>query len=227
MTLLPILSRELLSRSRSRVTYWARFAVGLVGVLVCLESMGSAPAGVPAAMGQYVFNAVVAAAFLVSCSVSLLAADAISAERREGTLGLLFLTRVKSLDVLLAKLGSVGVISLGALAAFLPVLMIPVLAGGVTGGEAFRKGLALVNTLFFAMIVGLYASAAQHERFRAVRRAVVLLSLIILVPFLPYWIGIGGLLHPLTAVSPLVTLITAGDAHYTSSWAFYWTSLLA
>jgi len=227
MTLLPIVSRELLSRSRSRATYWARFVVALVGVLVCLESMGSAPPGAPAGMGRYVFNAVVAAAFLVSCSMCLLAADAISAERREGTLGLLFLTRVKTLDVLLGKLGSVGVISLGALVAFLPVLMIPVLAGGVTGGEASRKGLALLNMLFFALVAGLCASAAQHERFRAVRSAVLTIGLTMIIPFLPYAVGFGGLLHLFAALSPLVSIIAAGDAHYSSSRGFYWASLLA
>lgn len=227
MTLLPILSRELLSRSRSRATYWVRFAVALVGVLVCLESMGSAPPGAPVRMGRYVFNAVVAAAFLVSCSVCFLSADAISVERREGTLGLLFLTRVKVLDVLLGKLGSVGIISLGALLAFLPVLMIPILAGGVTGGEASRKALALLNTLFFALVAGLCASAASRERFRAVRGAVLMLVLVMVFPFLPYFIGIGRPVHLLTAFSPLVSLIAAGDLHYTSSPAFYWTSLLA
>jgi ABC-type transport system involved in multi-copper enzyme maturation permease subunit len=178
-------------------------------------------------MGRYVFNAVVAAAFLVSCSVCLLAADAISAERREGTLGLLFLTRVKALDVLLGKLGSVGILSVGALVAFLPVLMIPVLAGGVTGGEAARKGLALLNTLFFALVAGLCASAASRERFRAVRTAVLIVGLIMVLPFLPYFVGIGRPLHLFTAVSPLVSLIVAGDLHYTSSPAFFWTSVLA
>lgn len=226
MTLLPILGRELLSRSRSRSTYWARFAVALVGVLVCLESMGSAPPGAPSSMGRYVFNAVVAAAFLVSCGVCLLAADAISAERREGTLGLLFLTRVRAIDVLLGKLGSVGIISLCALVAFLPVLMIPVLAGGVTGGEASRKALALVNTLFFALVAGLCASAAQSERFRAIRGAMLIVGLVMVIPFLPYAVGFGGLIRFFTGFSPLVSLIAAGEAHYTSSRSFFWTSVV-
>ncbi len=189
--------------------------------------MGSAPMRAPGALGRYVFNAVVAAAFLVSCSVCLLAADAISAERREGTLGLLLLTRVKALDVLLGKLGSVGIISLCALVAFLPVLMIPVLAGGVTGGEAARKALALLNALFFALIAGLRASAARQERSHAVRGAVLLVGLVLVIPFLPYAVGLGGPFHWFTALSPLVTVIAAGELHYTGARAFYWTSLLA
>jgi hypothetical protein len=227
MTLLPILTRELLSRSRSRATYWTRFAVALVGILVCLESIANAAVGNPARMGHYVFNAIVFAAFLVSCSVCLLAADTISAERREGTLGLLFLTRVRPIDILLAKLSSVGITSLGALAAFLPVLMIPVLAGGVTGGEASRKGLALLNLLFFAMVVGLSASASQRERFRAVRGALLVLGAVLFVPFLPFAISAGGLFHLVSGLSPLVSLVWASEGHYTSSAKFFWGSLLS
>ena len=225
MILLPILSRELLSRARSRATYWTRFAVALVGILVCLESIANAPPNAPARLGRFVFNAIVSAAFLVSCSVVFLAADTISAERREGTLGLLFLTRVRAIDVLLGKLGSVGITSLGALAAFLPVLMIPVLAGGITGGEASRKGLALLNLLFFAMVAGLCASAAQRERFRAVRGALLILGLSLFVPFLPFAIGAGGVFHLFSAASPLVSLLWAGEGHYTSSASFFWGSL--
>ena len=224
---MPILSRELLSRSRSRATYWTRSAVALVGLLVCLESVAGAPVSNPAKLGNYVFNAIVLVAFLVSCSVSLLAADAISAERREGTLGLLFLTRVRAIDVLLGKLSSVGITSLGALAAFLPVLMIPVLAGGITGGEASRKGLALLNLLFFALIAGLCASAAQQERFRAVRATLLILGGVLFVPFLPFAIGAGGWFHVFSAVSPLVTLLWAGEGHYTSSANFFWGSVVS
>jgi hypothetical protein len=176
-------------------------------------------------MGKFMFDSLVSAAFLVSCSVCLLAADAISGERREGTLGLLFLTRVKAVDVLLAKLGSVGLTSLGALAAFLPVLMIPVLAGGVTGSEASRKGLALLNLLFFSMVAGLYASASQQERFHAVRRALLIVGLTLVVPFLPFAVGAGGWLHWFSAMSPLVSVVWASQGHYTSSAAFFWSSL--
>jgi hypothetical protein len=198
----------------------------LVGILVCLESIANAPVGNPARMGNYVFNAIVFAAFLVCCSVCLLAADAISAERREGTLGLLFLTRVKAIDILLGKLSSVGLTSLGALAAFLPVLMIPVLAGGITGGEASRKGIALLNLLFFAMVAGLCASAAQRERFRALRGALLILGLALFLPFLPFAIGAGGWFHFFSALSPLVSLLWAGEGHYTSSPKFFWGSLV-
>jgi hypothetical protein len=180
----------------------------------------------PSMMGTFVFNGIVGAAFLVSCSACLLTADAISAEWREGTLGLLFLTRVRVLDVLLGKLGSVGVTALCALLAFLPVVMVPVLAGGITGGEAFRKSLGLLDALFLALVIGLFSSAAEHERFRAVRRAVLVVALVVLVPFFAY-VGWGrGLFFYSGLISPLVLLMRAGALPYGSSPAPYWISLV-
>jgi hypothetical protein len=227
MTLLPILDRELRVRARGQANYWTRFCVALAGVLICVQSMESGIFGAPSAMGTFVFNGIVGAAFLVSCSACLLTADAISAEWREGTLGLLFLTRVRVLDVLLGKLGSIGVAALCALLAFLPVLMVPVLAGGITGGEALRKGLGLLDVLFLALVVGLFSSAGENERYRAVRRALLILALVVIIPFLAF-VGWGrGLFFYSGLLSPLVLLMRAGDVDYTTSPVFYWISLLA
>jgi hypothetical protein len=189
--------------------------------------MESAVFSTPAMMGTFVFNGIVGAAFLVSCGSCLLTADAISGEWREGTLGLLFLTRVRVLDILLGKLGSIGVAAFCALLAFLPVLMVPVLAGGISGGEALRKSLGLLDALFMALVIGLFSSAAEHERFRAVRRATLVVVLVVLVPFLAY-VGWGrGLFFYSGLISPLVLLIRAGALPYGSSPMPYWISLVA
>ncbi len=226
MTVLPIIERELRVRARSRAVYWTRFAVALVGMLVCLpQLMGSGPFLAPANLGRSLLNGLVSTAFLLSCGACLLTADIISSERREGTLGLLLLTRVKVVDVLLGKLGSAGLTSLCALVAILPMLMLPVLAGGVTGGEAFRKGLVLPNTLFLALTAGLWASAGGQEWLKSARTGLLLVAALVLAP------GLAGLLlKPLGAVvgllSPLGAISAAGDAPYKVSKADYWTSLL-
>lgn len=224
MTFLPIVERELRLRARSRATYWTRFAVGLAGVVICLQSMGSTPLGLQSGVGKLVFNGIVAAAFLLSCGACLLTADAISVERREGTLGLLFLTRVRALDVLAGKLGSVGLASLCALGAFLPVMMVPLLAGGVTGGEAFRKSLGLVDSLFFALAAGLCASAAQKERFKAARSALFLVALVSIVPLLPFAVARGWLHRSPGLLSPIAMFLCASDRAYSSARAPFWIS---
>ena len=229
MTFLPIIERELRVRARRPATYWTRFAVGVFGVLICLTQLTfGGPVGGASSVGRFAFSGLVTAAFLLCCGACALTADAISSERREGTLGLLFLTRVRGHDVLLGKLGAAGLTGLCAVIVFLPVLMIPVLSGGVTGGEAFRKGLVLLNTLFVGLVVGLWASARGGAGFVAFRRALLILLCLFAVPALfdlltGRWMFWGRLV---AAFSPWTGLSAAGDANYRASPAHYWEGLL-
>lgn len=222
MTFLPLLERELRARARSRATFWVRFVVVLVAAIICLPELLSGGFGTGAGdNGKFTFNGIVVIAFLLACGGCFLTADVLSGERREGTLDLLLLTRVRRLDILLGKFGSAGLTSICALAALLPLMMIPVLAGGVTGGEAFRKGLAILNTVFLALAAGLWASAAATEQARAVGRSVRVLAVLILVPLI---LTAFGPLR-LWLVGPLGTLFVADDQTYKSSAAPYWISL--
>jgi hypothetical protein len=150
-----------------------------MAILICMEAIGLGSAVSPALAGEYIFNGLVYSAFLLCCAGFLLTVSTLNGELREGTLLLLFLTRVKTLDILLGKLGSIGIAGLWSLLALLPVLGIPILIGGVTGGEAFRKALALIDTLFLALSIGLWASASQDERGRSTRKAAVTLLLLL------------------------------------------------
>jgi hypothetical protein len=174
----------------------------------------------PGQTGSNVFDTLVAVAFVLCCVTCILSADVIASEKRDGTLGLLFLTSVRQFDVVLAKLVSSGAAALTAMLVLLPFLALPMLAGGVTGGETFRKALALLNTLFLALAVGIYSSACRPERFKAARQAALILLALTILPFLgqvllqPYPVG--------RVFSPLGTLIEAGDSHYGMSFASWW-----
>jgi len=217
MTFLPIVERELRAHARRGRTYWTRFLVALLGTTICLLESPS---------GRNMFESLVTVTFVWCCFVFVLTADVISSERREGTLGLLFLTRVRSADVLLGKLASAGLTSLFALAAFLPALMLPVLSGGVTGGEVFRKGLMLLDTLFLVLAVGLGASARGTEWLRTTRAAALtVLGILLLPPCLEMLLRQGGLpRHTVGLLSPLVGMITAGDLAFRTSASLFWTS---
>ena len=226
MTLLPIIEREVRVRARSRVTYWARFAVALVGTLLCVEQLlVSGFVGMTGAVGLQVFNEMAAYAFLLCCVACLLAAEAISSERREGTLGLLFLTRVRDYDVILGKFASLGTACLFPLIGLLPALMIPVLAGGVSVGEACRKGAGLLATLLLALAAGLCGAAAAAQRLRAACAAVLIVMVTALVPFFCFRHAIGGLWHTAGLPSPLVLMIAAGATGYQAAPGFYWGAL--
>jgi hypothetical protein len=94
-------------------------------------------------------------------------ADNISSEKREGTLGLLFLTDLKGYDVVLGKLCSTAINSLyGMLAAF-PILGIALIGGGITGNEFLRGSLGILNVIFFAHALGLAISSYSLNGRRA------------------------------------------------------------
>jgi ABC-type transport system involved in multi-copper enzyme maturation permease subunit len=227
--ILPLIERELRVRARSRSVYWTRFAVALVGILICLPALTMADTlwgGVQAAMGASVFNGLVGAAFLLCCCAGFLAVDGISRERREGTLGLLFLTRVTAFDVLLGSFGAVGVTCLCALLAFLPMLILPLLIGGVTGGEAARTVLVLFDTLFLSLAVGLWAAAWGRSWLDCARQAALLLVLLVLVPdMFALLTGFAPLSSGLALISPLSALAFARDSQYRAGSVPFWSSI--
>jgi len=221
MNVLPLLERELLVRARSNATYWSRLGVGVAGVVIGLPQLMSvaARAAAPGAIGRNLFNGIAWAEFVLACCACLFSADSVSKERREGTLGLLFLTRIKSLDVLVGKLGSAALTGLCGLLTLLPLLMVPVLAGGVTGKETLRMCLVLLNTMFFSLSAGLAASVLNQDRFKAYASAMMMVVLLVFVPFVFSLLEAGpdyffGLL------SPIVALVLS----HTSSHR-YWVSL--
>src|SRR5206468_3372711 len=59
-------------------------------------------------------------------------ASALSRERREGTLGLLFLTDLEGHEIVFGKLAGTSLDALYSTVAILPALGIPLLLGGVT-----------------------------------------------------------------------------------------------
>ena len=118
----------------------------------------------PAQAGQNLLIALAVLAFgFALLSGVFLTADCLSAERREGTLGLLFLTDLTPLDVALGKLAATSLHACYALLAAFPVLALPLLLGGVTGAEFARVLLVLAVTLFLSLAAGLCVSAVNRE----------------------------------------------------------------
>lgn len=229
MTILPLIERELRTRARGRALFLARFFVVLVGVLVCLPALLSSvgPWGIgQAQMGRYAFAGLIDMAFFLCVCAGLLTADSISREQREGTLKLLLLTRVGVADVLLGAFGSAAITCLCALAACLPVLILPVLMGGVTGGEAVRKVLALFCTLALALAAGLVASAGARGWLRSAGWTVILLLLLIIGP--NFVINpLAGVVVGYSPLSPLGALQYAEDGFYRTFPGRYWVSIAA
>lgn len=229
MTFLPILQRELRTRARRPGTYWSRAAIGVVAFMICLPVLLDVGGfGGPAELGRGLFSGMVGAGFLLSCAAFLLTINAVDSEARQGTLGLLILTRVKGPDLLLGKLGSAGIMAVLGILAIAPALMLPMLAGGVTGGETARKALTLLNTCFVALTAGLLLSVSWRRRREILGWSVVLLGAFALLPFLDVILRARGWVSnqmTMALVSPMVTLICAADSAYKVAPMQFWASL--
>jgi ABC-type transport system involved in multi-copper enzyme maturation permease subunit len=163
-----MVERELRERARRRSTYWVRgiaafVATGFVGfLLMFLATATSAPIG----HGTMETLAWLAFPFVLLEGLRN-TADSLSVEKREGTLGLLFLTDLKGYDVVLGKFFAASLTSFYALLAIVPALAVPVLLGGVTGAEFWRLVLVLINALFFSLTAGTFISAISRDERKA------------------------------------------------------------
>jgi hypothetical protein len=90
--------------------------------------------------------------------VPLLTADCVSREKREGTLGLLFLTPLKVIDVIAGKATIHVLRALTLFLAALPVLGLPIVLGGVEWRWSVLSALSLGNAALLAIGAGIYAS---------------------------------------------------------------------
>lgn len=222
-----VIVRELRRMARRRSTFYNRalvcalavFVLGVISVWMdWVMGLAGPPVGFPP-KGTIVFRAL-AVLLMLLCAIGgvSLTADCLSEERREGTLGLLFLTPLSGLDVLLGKLVSSALAAVYWILGILPVLSLTFLMGGVTFGEFFRLALTLLNTLFLSLAAGLFVSSFAEDARKAITSGIMLvIFLAILLPFFT-----AMLLYTLLpsvdmeeawfvfAASPIFTLLESG-----------------
>jgi len=179
MTFLPIVQRELRVAARRRGTFRARIAMAITSVLVGGAILFLSVAAPPQKAGLFVFQVLTGLA-LVYCLLAgrQMTADCLSEEKREGTLGLLFLTDLKGHDIILGKLAATSLPGFYGLLATFPVIAVPLLMGGVSSAEFWRVVLVLVVTFVFSLSLGLFVSSIARDGRRAMGMNLVLLLLI-------------------------------------------------
>ncbi len=233
MTFLPIVERELRTAARQRVTHWMRLiAAGLaLTIWFILAVFGNNLTASQRATAIFGTINILSLGFAMLAGV-FLTADCLSEERREGTLGLLFLTDLKGHDVVLGKLASTSLHSFYGLLAVVPMLAVPLLMGGVTPGEFARSALVLLATLFLSLAAGMFVSAFSHDSRAAILRTLGIM--VLLAGCLPLlWWGLKLTFHRsfdfLFWPSPGYALYCAGDNFYSTRMGAgeFWKSLLA
>ena len=168
----PIVERELRVAARRPGTWRTRLAVAGTATGLSLFLLRVAPAmlasvmgmgmstNAPGLMGAMVFFELSFVTGLGALFMGpALTGDCLSRERREGTLGLLFLTDLGGWDVVLGKLAAAAWNAGYCLLGVLPVLALPVLLGGVTLGQVGLLAVALLNALFVGLAAGMFTSS--------------------------------------------------------------------
>lgn len=96
-----------------------------------------------------------------------LTADGLAKEKREGTIGLLFLTNLTPFQILLGKLIAHGLMGFYAILIVVPLLSLVMILGGLRLGELASITVNALNVLFFSAAVGLWASSRHTDRKKA------------------------------------------------------------
>jgi ABC-type transport system involved in multi-copper enzyme maturation permease subunit len=163
--LLPIVVRELRLAARRPRTYYGRMMVAAVWVTVAAGVLFTiSGTGISKNAGIVLFNIVSVALFGWSLLSAWAGCDSLSVEKREGTIGFLFLTDLKSHDIVLGKMVAAALPSFYAALAALPLLAICLLMGGVTAAQYAKTGLAILNVFFLGQAVGMFSSALCRLR---------------------------------------------------------------
>jgi hypothetical protein len=201
MNPLPVVQRELIAASRRTRTFRVRMVSALIGTasaagMILFGTLGG---------GHGVFLALSWIAF-VGCSLSgvFLTADCLRSEKREGTLGLLFLTDLNGYDIVFGKLAMAGCSAAMALLALIPVFSVGWLLGGVTAGEFWRMALVLVLTLTLSLSVGLAVSTRGRDQAAGVGFA--LLWILVFVALFPAIASAAAMVPGLAFVKPIFEL---------------------
>jgi ABC-type transport system involved in cytochrome c biogenesis permease component len=172
MTLLPIVARELRVGSRRWTTYWLRLlAAGtvLIGVLLWFGSKDLS-LGAGGTVFAWVHRIVIVAIWVL---VPLMTCDCLSQEKREGTLGLLFLTNLSAREIVFAKTVAHGLRALTLWLAVVPIVGIPVLLGGMGWREIVLSCCLAFTSICFTLSIGLVASVFSRRINGAVALAAV------------------------------------------------------
>jgi ABC-type transport system involved in cytochrome c biogenesis permease component len=220
--------RELRVSARNKATHRWRilFAWGAVAIGGGLGLLSMSSGGIGAAqLGLWIFEALKWIAFVFACAAgTFLTADCLSEEKREGTLGLLFLTDLRGHDVVLGKLLATSLRTFYSLLAIFPVMALSFVLGGVAADDFRHSLLAVCNTLFFSLALGMAVSVISRDPHKAMTGAVAaMIAFMLLTPELD-WLLLGR-----NANAPLIRLLSPAFAFtHTSSYhaADFWRSLL-
>jgi ABC-type transport system involved in multi-copper enzyme maturation permease subunit len=187
MNVRPLIVRELRAESRRTSNYWLRaLAAGLLTALFVWSVWSFR--GDPGSLGLFLFSMLSTGMVLgVLIIVSALSADSISREKREGTLGLLFLTPLGSRDIVIGKALLHILRAVSIFLAMLPIIGLPFLLGGIPFAQVMGFFISLAIALVVAVSAGIIASVNTTEWIQSIVWALLICAgFLAACAFVPY-----------------------------------------
>jgi hypothetical protein len=181
MSIFPVIMRELRAQARQPLTHWLRVAGGISvvgGIAAALWAVqhtdyqpmfGGPRPGRFQTFGTTLFSKMNLFIFTaIWIFVPLASADALSRERREGTLPLLYLTELRSVGIVVGK-SFVHMLRAATLfVTMAPWLMLPLVFGGVDLRDLAMALLLDFTALLLAQAAGLLASTIPRDWLKSV-----------------------------------------------------------
>lgn len=218
----PVFQREMRAQSRGPKPWRLRMFVAGAAILG-LATLGlKAPAMFVGSGKDAFFVMNFGAMALLGIVSPMLTHDLLSRERREGTLGLLCSTPLTSREMVVGKVTAACTQALGAWLAMGPLLMLPMLQGGVTHAEIALMFVLQGGVTVSGLGAGLASSAWNRQAGWALFSAYALLAMVLATVIIPVGVVLAatsGLatvpsMYVLTGVVAFCTLIVALGFYY-------------
>ncbi|MGA2556074.1 MAG: ABC transporter permease [Verrucomicrobiota bacterium] len=161
----PVVQRELREGARRPFNYWLRVGAAAAGLVMVVYIVTENRDETEKVMGQYLFAGLhVVLMGLICLVVPLMTADCLAREKREGTLGLLFLTPLTAGGIVMGKGLAQALRALTLWFSVAPVLAIPFVMGGIGWADASASFSLEFSALVLSLAAGLLASTLVKGR---------------------------------------------------------------
>ncbi len=230
MTLLPIVVREMRVASRRGSTYFFRTGAAALIMVLCLWTMGMARFQAPSETALVLFSMTTSVGGLFALLAGhRFTSDCLSREKRDGTLGLLFLTDLRAYDIVLGKLVAASLDAFYGILAIVPIMALPLLLGGISVYEFARMTLVIINVLFFSLAAGILASSVLRSAQASNGLTLLIIGLLTVgFPALGLWIyhdNMGSFNQWFLMLSPGYGYANAFETAYGRNASRFWISL--
>ena len=247
MGVLPVIARELRAQARQPMTHWLRVVGGLavaaaiglalwkIGPLktrAATKVIGSSwgapwnPRNLVQEFGLTLFGVMNLFVFAVIwLFVPLATADAVSRERREGTLALLYLTELGSLGIVVGKVFVHMLRSVSLFLTMAPWLMLPVVFGGVGFREVGMAFMLDFASVLLAQAAGLLASTFPRDWLKSVILAELLALALLLAMVQVHGAVLSRALRIGTPVGMTPGNPNFWNSRYSIIWQFYYEGM--